>query len=95
MKVYIAGKVSGLTPEEFHKKFDDCRYEVEKHVNGVILCPTDLCEDDWDWDKCMNVCIPQILTSDLVVMMSDWKDSKGAVIEHTIAQTQHIPIWYM
>lgn len=52
MKVYIAGKVSGLTPEEFHKKFNECRDEVAKHVEyGDIITPTDLCDDDWDWDN--------------------------------------------
>lgn len=96
MKVYIAGKVSGLAPEEFHKKFNECRDEVAKHVEyGDIITPTDLCDDDWDWDKCMETCIPVMMKCDLVVMMPDWVDSKGAKVEKKIAHEAGIPIWYL
>lgn len=97
MKVYLGGKVSGLEPHEFHAKFEKCREEIRGHVpeDCEILIPVDLCNDDWDWDTCMNVCLQHLKECDLLVLMNDWVDSRGAKEEHAFAKQNNIPIWYI
>lgn len=99
LKIYIAGKVSGLTPEQFHKKFDDCAEWVRQNVNFGEECevinPTTLCEDDWSWLKCMDTCIPELRDCDMLFLMPDWKESKGAVCEYYVALERGIIIEYL
>lgn len=97
MKVYIAGKVSGLEPSVFHYKFDKCRDDIRKHLLGgtEIIVPTDLCDDDWGWEKCMEVCLETLKTCDLMVVMDDWQTSKGATKEVETAMDHNIPIWFL
>ena len=98
-KIYIAGKVSGLTPEQFHKKFDDCAEWVRNNVNlgedYDIINPTALCEDDWSWLKCMTTCIEQLRKCKFLFLMPDWKDSKGGVCEYFVAVERGIAIGYL
>jgi len=81
--VYIGGKVSGLSPEEYHKKFEACRKFVEKYLPRCYqaVIPMDLCEDDWEWFQCMEACVPVIKESIALILMPDWKESKGATCE--------------
>lgn len=97
MKVYIAGKVSGFEPSVFHYKFDKCKETIQKHLpeGTEIIVPTDLCDDDWGWEKCMDVCVGTLITCNLVVVMDDWNSSKGAQEEIRIATENNIPIWFL
>ncbi len=92
-KIYIAGKVSGLTPEEYHKNFDNAKTLVYAYYPyAEIITPTDLCDDSWDWDKCMDICIDALWDCDAIVLLENWKDSRGAIIERKLAQKLGIPI---
>lgn len=92
-KIYIAGKVTGLTPEEYHKNFDDARTIVYTYYPyAEIILPSELCDDDWSWERSMEVCIDTLWGCDAIVMMENWKDSHGAIIERKLAQKLGIPI---
>lgn len=95
--IYIAGKVSGLTPEEFHKKFEDARSIVKEkfpHAKRIMI-PMDVCQDDWEWDQCMEVCMDYVFACDALVFMDDWKDSRGANAEHIVAKKLNKRILYL
>lgn len=95
-KIYIAGKITGLTPEQFHNKFDIARLLVKrKHPNAEIIIPTELCDDSWGWEKCMDVCIDTLWGCDTIYLMPDWKDSKGSFIEKKIAEKLGIKVLYI
>lgn len=94
--IYIAGKISGLTPQEFHAKFENAR-KLVKIVNpeAEVIIPTDLCDDDWSWEKCMDTCIDALWKCDCIYMMPDWKDSKCSFIEKKIAEKRGIKVYYL
>ena len=99
LKIYIAGKISGCTPKQFHKKFDDCADWIRRNVSFgedyEVINPTTLCEDDWPWLKCMETCVPELRKSDFLFLMPDWMESKGAVCEYYIAVERGIMIEYL
>lgn len=95
-KIYVGGKVSGLAPSEFHAKFDKAKALVQKlNPDAEIIIPTDLCNDDWNWEKCMDVCLDALWNCDTLYLMSDWKDSKGSFIEKKIAEKRCMKIFYL
>ena len=82
MKVYIAGKISG--DPNYRAKFRavSCRFTLP----GVsVLNPAELPEGMAPGDY-MAVCLPMLLQADLVVFLPDWQDSRGARIEHALAE---------
>lgn len=95
--VYLAGKVSGLTPEEYRKKFNDCREWLESILPSYqqVICPTDICDDNWDWFTCMEICMGALKQCDIVFFMSDWNQSKGAACEKYVAEALHIPTVFL
>lgn len=95
-KIYIAGKISGLTPEQFHQKFDLAKKLVQvKNPDSEVIIPTDLCEDYWGWEKCMDTCINALWECDCVYMMPDWEDSKGSFIEKKIAEKLGLEVCFL
>lgn len=92
--VYIGGQVSGLTPEQYHQKFEECRAFVEKNIpkKYQVVIPMDLCEDDWDWSRCMEACVPVIKQCVALFLMPDWYRSKGATCERYIAEATGVRI---
>ena len=95
--VYIGGKVSGQTPEEYHAKFEaarqwllDLAYCIWMEDNVKVIIPMDLCQDDWNWFKCMEVCASMLMQCDVLYLLPDWKESHGATAEYYIAKAANI-----
>lgn len=87
--IYIAGKVSGLPIHTTTIKFGEAQKKLSvKYPNAKIYNPL-LVVNDWHcpWHVAMQKCLEALLASDMVYMLSDWQDSKGARLEHHVAQT--------
>ena len=84
MKVYIAGKVSGLPVGETFIKFAQAEWWLKAGGHEVVN-PLRLCSAGWDWAKCMRVCITELVKCDAICLLKDWGDSPGAVTEHYVA----------
>lgn len=84
-KVYIAGKISGLTREEAVTKFE--RAAVQLKAQGYeTFVPTALPSyDDVPHENYMHVCYAMIDICDTIFMLKDWQDSKGARLERKYA----------
>ena len=85
MKVYIAGKITGLSREETVKKFEDAAKMLvakghEPFVPTVLPVYDDVPHEDY-----MHVCYAMIDICDEVFMLKDWQDSKGARLERQYA----------
>ena len=81
MKVYIAGKVTGLPKDEIFKKF----YESEKTLKErghIPMSPAVLVlNGGFEHEDYMHICFAMIDVCDAVYMQKDWQKSKGARME--------------
>ncbi|MBR0098145.1 MAG: DUF4406 domain-containing protein [Treponema sp.] len=81
MKVYIAGKITGLDKADIFKKF----YESEKLLKKdgyTVMSPAVLAlNDGFEHSDYMHICYAMIDVCDAVYMQKDWQQSKGARME--------------
>lgn len=90
-RIYIAGKVTGLPWQEVEDKFLEAAVNVRKHGAEPVL-PIYYCESTWIWHKCMKTCLALLLSCDKIMMLPDWKQSRGAKIEYLVALVAGIPV---
>ncbi len=85
MKIYVSGKISNLPKPEYESRFR----VAEQHLKAMgyeVVNPLDLHETSAKtWDDFMITDILHLFKCDGIYMLNNWKDSKGARIEHAIA----------
>lgn len=96
MKIYIAGKITGLDPE-------DALAEFERAENLVLIAghtplnPMRLVEqaEGREYGEQLADALTILLTqAEAVFFLPDWRDSRGATIERFIAKTLNIPMYF-
>lgn len=94
MKIYIAGKITGLQKEEYTAKFE----KVENALRLAGWDPMNPCSfnipDFATPEQALKVCIPILEKCQAIYMLSDWRDSLGAILEHSTARHNRIDIYY-
>lgn len=85
MKIYIAGKVTGLPAGEVFAKFNTVAYQLKRKGLDVVN-PLDLCSTAWSWERCMHECLRNMLDCDAVFLLPDWQYSRGARLEKEVAE---------
>lgn len=86
IKIYIAGKVTGLPYNEVYAKFKVKQLELEEHGYEVIN-PCEITPQDADWEKAMRICLTALLGCHSICLLPCWTDSKGARLERDLALT--------
>ena len=85
MRVYIAGRISGLNYDEVKNKFLRaealCRAENWNPVN-----PTKHVNQKASNEDAMKVCIPLLMDCQAILLLKDYMYSEGAQIEAQIAR---------
>ena len=99
--IYVSGKYSGKTRQIIHKNIMVARTaSIQIWSKGAIaLCPH---LNTYHFDSACKVTYDEYLEGDLqlldscdaIYMLPNWKNSKGAVIEHNEAKIRKIPILY-
>lgn len=92
-KIYIAGKVTGLPRQEVMAKFR----AAENKLSGEgwqVINPTLLISEDASWEDAMKVCFAALAECQAIYMLVDWRDSRGAVLEHSKACEMGMKIFY-
>jgi hypothetical protein len=104
IKVYIAGKVSGLPLHEVTMKFGTAQKELEA-LGFEVVNPMQVVHNahmahpvadkvsnaPWAW--CMRHCLSAMLSCHAVVMLKDWPMSAGASLERYIAMQLSMPVY--
>lgn len=81
MKVYIAGKISNNP--NYIEDFEKAEAELTE-LGHVVLNPAKI-PNGLGYENCMHICFAMIETVDVVYLLPNWKDSKGANREREYA----------
>lgn len=83
-KIYLAGKITGLSFVEAYQNF--CDQEHQMVGMGHTVNPMKKCRYDWSWIRCMMVCVYYLLFHcNRISVQDNWKQSRGAKIEVIVA----------
>ncbi len=89
-KIYIAGKINGLP--NYRQIFKEAEDKLIAEGN-VVMSPAVLGEG-FDYEVYLPICLLMLQACDIVYMLSNWKDSKGAKVELDFALAQGKEIIY-
>lgn len=106
-KIYISGKITGC--KNHYEKFAKAAAFACKKYNCAVFNPADINNKTYGiyhvanclhktkkeiWNYYMKICIKELIKCDKIYMMKNWKRSKGAKLEHKIAQIFGLEIIY-
>lgn len=94
--VYISGKITGLTEEEFTKNFEAAE-QFLKSQGHQTMNPVTLCAElpkDSTWAEYMALCLRGLMNCSAIYMLRNWSDSKGARVERAVAFELGLPVIY-
>lgn len=81
MKIYIAGKMTGMPENEVRLKFADAAMRLRERGNLVMNPAVQYGNPGFVHEDYMHVCFAMIDRCDAVYMLSDWRESPGARME--------------
>lgn len=92
-KIYVAGPMRGI-PEFNFPAFNEMAMILED--NGwEVINPVDVNPDpNTPYAECMRRDIVALVECDAIYMLKGWADSHGATLEHQIAETLELEIYY-
>lgn len=103
-KCYISGKISNLPLQDALENFKNASIVAEKKgyesvnpMNLVNIVPKDfhLKNESEQWSWYMKQDLKLLLDCDVILMQPNWIHSKGAKIEHYIAEVMNLKVEYM
>lgn len=94
MKIYIAGKVTGMHIAECTMLFGAAQKKIEAGGHEAIN-PLQVV-NDWHcpWPLAMRKCLAAMLECDEVYVLQNWKQSTGAQLEVQIARALTLPVTF-
>lgn len=92
-KIYIAGKITGENEKECKEKFLKAEF-ILKNKGYIPMNPMRLVSSKLTWKRAMLACFDLIANCDEAFFLSDWKDSKGALLEHEVCKSFGLTITY-
>ncbi len=94
MKIYIAGKITGLPFELYYYKFEI----IENKLRELGWEPVNPCKlgipPEAATSEALKVCLPALVKCQAIYMLVDWKSSLGAITEHNTAIFSNIRRFY-
>lgn len=106
-KVFISGKITGEPVWECINKFTEAEYNIVRLLKldmrldmggdrDVVFNPLHLSGIHFGirHDEAMEICFKVLETCTHIYMLKDWKDSKGAMMEHQFARNNGIEVIY-
>ncbi len=93
-KIYISGKITGLTPDQAFSFFNNAELYLTEKGYEVINPITIPHEHDKTWESYMRNDLKALLDCDEIYMLNNWNESRGAIIEHDLANKLGLKIIY-
>ena len=96
MKIYISGRISGLTSNEYENSFFSAQFQLIKMGYQYIINPLFITRkiDKTNYSALMVCCIRHLFDCNAIYMIDGWGNSRGARIEHNIAKEMGMKIIY-
>lgn len=94
MKIYIAGKISGLNREDVIKKFEAAQKSLVAKGHQVFIPSVLPAYEEVSHQDYLHICYAIIDVCDAVYLLSDWEKSEGALLEFDYAQKNKKKIIY-
>jgi nucleoside 2-deoxyribosyltransferase len=91
--VYLSGPISSIGKKEAAERFLAVEHTL-KRISFYPVNPMAIISNAASWLDFMKVDISAMLLCDCLLMLEGWEDSTGAVIEHNLAESLGIPIYY-
>lgn len=92
-KIYIAGRVTGLKPEQYEPRFATVKKELEAAGHEVINPLTDIPhEDASNWALTIMECLPYVAQCDCIALLPGWEKSNGAQMEYYFARGLNLQV---
>jgi hypothetical protein len=87
-KIYISGKITGLDLQEAENLFNEAETMLLKREYCEVVNPMKLdhSKHDQTWESFMMVDLKALIDCDGIYMLENWESSKGARIEHQLAE---------
>ncbi len=96
MKIYIAGKITGMDEAVAFAEFEAAE-EMIAGLGHEPLNPMKLVDQDpmcaYE-DQLLDALEVVLVSATALYMLANWRDSKGARVEHAIAEIFGKPIYY-
>lgn len=95
MKIYIAGKITGLEYETAYNNFEFAEVHLE-HLGHEPVNPMKKVSEQagLSWTDYMKEDIPLLLACDAIYLLRGWQLSKGARLERHIALELGMEVMY-
>lgn len=94
-KIYLAGKITGLPLHEATMRFGAKEKELRSQGHEVVNPLAISVGRQVSWEAVMKECIIAMMYCDEVHLLPNWRDSRGATLEHHIAQELNLKIVYL
>ena len=92
--IYISGKISGLPMDEVRANFR----KASEYILSLGHLPSNPLNNGLDetcsWEKHMRADISMLMKADAIYMLDNWQSSKGATIEHNLAEELGLEMIY-
>lgn len=93
MKIYIAGKISGLDRNEAEANFLRAEEALTKMGHNPVS-PYYIGSYEWTWEQNMKVVLKHLLDCEGIYMLSNYTDSLGAMVELDLAKKLNMHVMY-
>jgi hypothetical protein len=95
-KIYISGKISGLEESVYTKNFKDAEvFLLTQNPQNEIVNPLNIKPNgELTWENYMKADLKEMLDCDCLFMLKNWRNSRGAIVEHNLAKDLNIEIIY-
>lgn len=96
MKIYIAGPITHVDPLTAAEAFERAERLVEGYGHEALnpFKLVDQAEERRYEEYLLDALHVVLLEADAVFMLHDWRQSKGARLEHAYAEIYGLPIYY-
>ncbi|MFN3327602.1 MAG: DUF4406 domain-containing protein [Fervidobacterium pennivorans] len=83
--VYLSGKVSDSPYEHAVQKFNEAEKKLEE-AGYLVVNPISLVPERTGWEFAMRILFPYLTCCDIICLLPDWSESRGATFEYEVAK---------